>query len=144
MSKKGVKLEGLNELYKLMDGIPNQVKAKALQSIGKSVLRKTMRNTLESKHQKMTKIGNERRSPTGVLFGFMSRYNFMNWFEYGTDQRTRDSGGATGKMNPKPFWGKHLNRNINTTIKTYFKDYEKLLGRFIKRNIRKTNKSLGL
>lgn len=144
MSKKQIKLEGLKEMYKLMDGLPLQVKAKALQSIGKSVLRKTMQNSLEDKYKKMTRIGNERSSKTGVLFGFISRYNFLNWFEYGTEERKRDSGAKTGVMKKKEFWRPHLNKNINTTIKTYFKEYNTLLGKFIKRNVRATNKKLGI
>ena len=137
MSKKEIKLLGLKEAYALMDGIPNQVKAKTLRRIAKGALRKKVKNSLQDKHKKLTKIGNEQRSPTGVLFGFMSRYNFLNWFEYGTQQRTRESGGKTGKMNPKPFWGIHLNKNIQPTIREYFKDYNQIMINFMKRTGKK-------
>lgn len=136
MPKNTVKLEGLKELYALMDGIPVKAKAKTMQRIGKDVLRKTMKNTLESKYKRMSKVGNEKGNPAGALFGFISKYNFLNWFEYGTDLRKRDSGGKTGKMNAKPFWTPHLNRNVNTTIKTYFEVYNDLITDFIKRKKR--------
>lgn len=139
MSSKKTRLIGLKELYKLMDGIPAQAKAKTLKRIAKGVLRKKMKNTLESKFIKLTKIADERRSRTGtgVLFGFISKYNFLNWIEYGTQLRTRKSGGKTGKMPPKPFWRKHLDRNIPSTIREYFNDYSQMMKKFINRNRRK-------
>jgi len=139
---KDVRLVGIKELFSALDGLPATMKAKTLQSVNKTVLRKTMRNTMRDPEIKgKTMIGNEQGNPLGVLFGVKKKYDWLNWREYGTKKRrTKGTGANRGVFKKTPFWDIHITRMTPFFFKTINTEYGELINKFLKRTLKRISK----
>jgi hypothetical protein len=144
-SNDTIELEGMKEINAILTKLPAQMHAKALQSIHRTAANKVVKVEMTANApdgaMKHIKVGNDKENPTGVVVGIKKSGFKFRWQEYGTTVRKTKKGKVTGKINSKPFIRPAIDRSSDSVIKFIKDNYSILVGRFIKRNLRKVNKA---
>ena len=138
-----IKINGLEEAYKMMDGLPLQMKAAALNSAHRKAMNehiikpardarpdfKKAWRVSNSREDKLAVIGGARsgRNDNGVPFGVLL------WEEYGTTERTRKSGASTGVFPKSPFFRSIVARGIKPMIRFLNDGYGDLIIKYLER-----------
>lgn len=150
MSKEGFTMElgGLQEWYKMMDGMPLQMKAKALQSVNRKAANEIIKKSVTTKHDAdtATKVRNERGDPTGVLVGITTDDFHFRFIEYGTKMRKnlgRKKGrkGNRGVMPAEPFWGSMIDEQAPKVVAFANTNFGDLMGKYLGRAVKAVNRA---
>ena len=144
-SKSRVELDGLKELFKALDGLPNVLKAQTLRSVNRQAA-KIPQKEMKSKSPSRTvsdsiKIQADRSNKSGVMVG--PTYHLARWFEYGTKVRATRTGANRGVMNPEPFIEKAIDASIDDTVKFINTNLGDLVAKFLTNKLKRSKRIKG-
>ena len=142
-----VKMDGLKEMYKLLDGLPLKLKANALKSVHRKTANVFIKKGMTTRHDAdiAVSVSNERGDPTGVVAGFTTDDFWFRFLEYGTRRRQnlgRSHRGAVtprkgnrGVMPMQEFFRPMVDRIHRPMIKYLTQNYRGLIHKFLERKI---------
>lgn len=163
MKREPIRIEGLKDVYKALNGLPPNVKGAALRSVhrkaaaitqGEMVRRAPVGSSRTSntrREKKMgdlrdnIKIGNDRENLSGVIVGVFNAF-WARFIERGTKQRTTQgrgkyrAGANRGKVTARPFIEPAIESTYQKTAKYINKNYMQIIKSYLQRKNKRISK----
>ena len=144
---------GLDAAYRMLDGLPLQMKANALNSAHRNVMNKYIikpAKQYKPDYKKAWKISSSRSDKLAILGGARKGitddgkfHQMLRWEEYGITERKHKDGTSTGTYAiKKPFFRSLVARSIKPMIKDLNANYGKLIGAYLKKVSERNDKKL--
>ena len=136
---KELRLEGIQEAFAMLDGLPTHMKATTLRSVHRGIVNKTLKSNKPTVHgvDEFTKVATDREDRTAILFGVLSKAFWFRFLEYGTKARKTKKGASRGTMTPQPFWRRFIAAQLPKVVRKGNDEYTALIAKFIKSKLRR-------
>ena len=149
MAKTDVTILGLKELRSTLKDIEKQALQKgALRSVMRAAAKETvlpaLREQAPGNTAKAFKIKSSKglKGGVGVDVGPTTDKFYLKFYEFGTKQRKRKSGGSTGKQEARPFIERTHKQEAPKIIQYIVENYQDMVNKYLQGRANYINKKL--